>query len=320
MADKSSGGVDALSDLWWFIGIMVVLGALWIAGGGAARYGNNAPPPVVASPVSRPSESEVEPRYRGSTSLANYRQVQISRGNASSAYQSSREYIILTAGYSNSAPVSITGWTLTNSQGQKLAIQNKRFVEQSSARVAIPTGALIFDPAGRHIQSPIILNPGDRAYVITGSGQSFGDYPIKTSFKVNKCSGYLETQNDYKLEPPLSGNQCPDPETEVALASLPDQCYDFVRGLARCHIPKVSENRDGDRTVDGRTGVPKICVDFVLPYLDYGACVRRHINDRDFLSKEWRIYLGQRWEMWADKRETITLSDASGNIIDQLTY
>jgi hypothetical protein len=335
MAD-SDGDVGVLSDLWWFIGIMVVLGVLWIAGGGAARYGKNVPSPIVVSPLVTQPRTVSNPTYPSNglvyvgnrnfsnsnsvSSVLDYRRVQISRGNASSEYQPSQEYIVLKADYSNQAPVSITGWTLTNGRGQKLAIESKRFVEQPSTRVTIPTGTLLFDPSRNQVEGPIILNPGDRAYVITGSGQSYGKYPIKTSFKTNKCSGYIEEQNGRELEPPLSGNQCPDLEEEVALDSLPDQCYDFVRDLSRCHIPKTGENYEGERTVDGRTGIPKICVDFIKPYLNYGSCLKRHIGDPDFFGNEWRIYLNQRWEMWAERRETITLSDASGNIIDQITY
>lgn len=328
MADKPSIP-NGLSDLWWFIGIMVVLGAMWIAGGGPERYGDNPPPQAVLSPISSQSRTLYGSTYYSNSSVysggsqssvADFRKVKISKGSAANEYQPGKEYIVLTASYSNNAPVAITGWTLTNGRGQKLVIQNSRFAEQTSTQATIPTGALIFDPAGKHVQGPIILNPGDKAYVITGSGQSFGKYPIKTSFKVNKCLGYVEEANGNKLNPPLSGGKCPDPKKEVVFTNLPDQCYDFVRSLARCHIPKIGENKDGERTVDGKTGIPKTCTNFILPILNYESCVKNHITDEDFLSNEWRVYLKQRWELWDDKRETITLYDASGQIIDQLTY
>lgn len=333
MADKPSVP-DALSDLWWFFGIMIVLGALWLAGGGPERYGSDAPPQAVTSPLATgvrvigdddsgaDDYSYQNPTSGGAkfNSALNYRQVTISRGNAAYEYQPGQEYIILRADHSNSGPISISGWTLTNGKGQKLVLQNKRFVEQASARVAITTGALIFDPAGRSVQGPILLNPGDQAYVITGSGKSSGTYPLKTSFKSNKCLGYVEEENGYDLVPPLSSSRCPDLEEEIDLKRLPDQCYDFVRDLSSCHVPKVGENEEGERTVDGETGIPKTCVDYVLPLLTYESCVQRHLGDADFLGDEWRVYLNQRWEMWASRRETITLSDASGNVVDQLSY
>lgn len=312
-----------MNDLWWFLGIMLVLGALWLAAGGADRP---EPPQITLSPiaVNIPEGYEMN-STGGDTGAAIYgggsrnKKVEISQGSAAATYIPGEEYIILTANRSNSSPIAITGWQLENGRGEKMRINGGKFSSQNSARATIPNGVLFFEPSGKNVQTPIVLNPGDRAYVVTGSAKPYGEYPIKTSFKVNKCFGYVEEENEYELNPPIRP-QCPYPEEEVSVSGLPDVCYDFVQGLSRCQVPKVGTNRDGDRTVDGQTGIPKSCTNFVLPQLNYASCYDRHVSDPDFLTDEWRIFLGQRWEMWDSRREIITLYDNLGQVVDQLTY
>lgn len=332
MADKEKGGGggDPISDLWWFIGFMVVLGALWLGGGGAARARLDPPAPLIPSPLANnsgtysgrsayPSGSFGVSSGSGAASPVGYRRVRLGRGTAAWADKPGQEYITLSAPRSNAAPVVISGWTLANSRGEKLTIKNSRFVTQSSFRVAIPNGAFLFSPTGNQLLAPIALAPGERAIVSTGSGKSFGEYPLNQSFKVNKCIGYVAEENDYDLTPTLP-RYCPAISEEIDLAALPDKCYDFARRLSRCHIPEIKDPRNEDWSIDGRTDVPKTCANFIMPYLSYRSCVARHAADPDFYEGEWRIFLGQIAEMWASRRETITLYDSLGNVVDQISY
>lgn len=321
-------GSSDTSTLWWFIGIMFVLGALWLSGNPAVRQGARVPSQLVQSPlVTVPRASSYYNPISGpskpvpdNSSVLTYKTVRLGSGTAASATLADQEYITLTAASSNNGPVDITGWFLTNNRGAKLLLKNDEFEEQPSVRLRLPAGAKIFSPSGQNQLAPILLNPGERAYVVTGGSELYGDYQIKNSFQVNKCLGFVEEENDYRLVPPLSGNLCPDPEEEVDTASLPSACYAYVRSLARCHIPKITNKEDEGWRVDGRSDVPKTCVNLIRPHLNYAACVNRHLNDPDFLKPEWRIYLNQRWEMWDRDREVITLSDAQGRIVDQLSY
>lgn len=54
--------------------------------------------------------------------------------------------------------------------------------------------------------------------------------------------------------------------------------------------------------------------------LDYPTCIARHKDDADFYGRTWRIYLGQRWEMWANDSEIISLFDQFGRLVSAKTY
>ena len=45
-----------------------------------------------------------------------------------------------------------------------------------------------------------------------------------------------------------------------------------------------------------------------------------HLSDENFFGKEWRIFLNYPRELWGKDRETITLYDGDGQIVDELTY
>jgi hypothetical protein len=149
----------------------------------------------------------------------------------------------------------------------------------------------------------VYLQPGGKAIITTGRS------PIGSSFRVNKCMGYLQQfQNFY----PDIANICPPPANEIKSFGPANDtiCVEFVEKTPRCTIPQGAPPRD----------LTASCVNFLAEKLNYNACVANHKNDKDFYSKEWRLFLNQDSELWKNKNEIIRLTEANGTIIDSITY
>lgn len=54
--------------------------------------------------------------------------------------------------------------------------------------------------------------------------------------------------------------------------------------------------------------------------MTYEQCVAAHKSDKDFLTDEWRIFLGQTVEIWRNSNDIVKLVDSKGNVIDALSY
>ncbi len=144
---------------------------------------------------------------------------------------------------------------------------------------------------------------------------------MRQSFQMNKCVGYLQEEFETSnLTPPLY-SQCPRPSEEPGINNLVNKCYDFVRYMSSCHEPEFKEDREGVDLVDGQIdNLDRNCEIYIREHFNYAGCVKWHAADPDFYVNEWRVYLGQNWEMWAENRETITLYDQFGKIVAQESY
>jgi len=136
-----------------------------------------------------------------------------------------------------------------------------------------------------------------------------GDSPIGISFKVNKCSGYLEQFQSYT---PSLRQECPSATDEVNNAGLGEDqgCSDFAKLVPKCNAvidPLPSKM------------IPE-CKSLITKTLTYNGCVAKHKDDPDFYGDEWRIFLGRDTEMWKNRNEIIKLIDRNGEIIDAVTY
>lgn len=248
------------------------------------------------------------------------RYVSLGSGNARDEFQPYSEYV--TAENGGDTPVTMTGWFLTNDKGNKPYTINDQIQYTPSDRATIPLGTTNLSINNKSILVPIVLGPRERAIITTGSinPNSKGAIP---SFKLNKCTGYLEKDLGFTLKPSLSKN-CVRPEKEPGFEYLDDDCQEFIEGMGSCHIPDFgTRDISGEscrNCVDGKPGLSKSCVSYLESHYNYQGCVFNHQNDPDFQGKEWRIFLGKSWEMWAAKRETITLFDQFGKTIDYLSY
>ena len=323
---------SAPSDLWWFVAIMIALWILWYATGGPSRpeswrgpfieppapigtgeiYGvGHADSSSLATPPASDSQFNGWEERPLSARSPWYGQVSINDGNGAYEIQPGKEYIELTASYSNLAPINITGWQLVNNPARHNPV----------GVAVIPSAVKLFTSAGASTWGPIILRPGDRAVVITGRPLSLSYWPIQQSFRFNKCVGYLDEEFKNADITPSLRTRCPRPADEPGVATLPDKCYDFVRSMSSCHEPEFEENREGINRVDGQIDdLTNQCRLYIQDHFNYNACVKWHEQDSDFYGDEWRVYLNRTWDMWAENRELITLYDQSGKIVAEESY
>ncbi|MEK7163255.1 MAG: hypothetical protein AAB775_00900 [Patescibacteria group bacterium] len=152
-------------------------------------------------------------------------------------------------------------------------------------------------------KTDILLPPGGRAIIVSGRS------PIGTSFRVNKCSGYLSQFQKYV---PDLDRSCPYPTDELKLYGPAGEatCAEFVERIPRCKIFQGAPSK----------ALSNACVNFLAEKLNYNACVANHKKDADFYSKEWRLFLNQQNELWRNENEIIRLMDAENTVLDAVTY
>jgi hypothetical protein len=196
------------------------------------------------------------------------------------------EYIVLRA--TDEGTVDVTGWRIVS--------------EKSGASVTIPqaervarSGALV----------NVVLNEGDEVIVTTGGS------PSGTSFRENKCTGYLGSD---RYVPSLSTRSCPAPLDELGdffptHAEAYDACREVVRSFARCETPR-----------DVPSEASRECENFIDTRLNYNGCVLGHKNDADFLGHTWRVFLGRKAELWRSDNELLKLLDREGRAVDVYSY
>lgn len=202
------------------------------------------------------------------------------------------EYLILQANFSNTAPISLAGWSLQSAV--------------SGVRIMIPAAAPEFVSGILNTVSMISLSPGGSAYVVSGPS------PVGVSFRENVCSGYLGERQTFT---PELERQCPLASEELSLnaqniANFGDTCVDYTRVLPQCHFPGL----------DAKPNVTDACANFLLNRLSYNGCMMAHRNDRDFYTSSWRVYLASGVNLWRDTHDVIRLLDEDGRTVDVLTY
>lgn len=236
-------------------------------------------------------------------------QVELWTGNAAATSQPFEEYVNIR---NSGTPVDITGWTLTNGKGTRpIETSHNSYLYPVADSAVIGQGTQFLDPSGSFVVADIVLGTGDSAIVTTGRPFSQFPFSIYTSFRENKCAGYLE---NYPFTPPMSTSLCPAPNQEEGSGSVTQQCYDYLTYTNRCTNPEKTDKKRFDETLTSQ------CKAFIRERLNYNGCVAYHRNDADFSLKQWRVYLSKDRELWASSRETITLYDKQGRIVDQATY
>jgi len=301
---KEEGGTqNPVKDFGWLALFLIVLGVIWFAQGGPAKL-TSMTSPFLQSPEITPSPNpsqdtygswknpsetinqlpKTESPYKGKISL-----------NASWPAKETdpqKEYIEISAYYSNKERIPVTGWTLKGKQGLGIAIGKGANLVYSAQ---VNTQDIIFLGPDEHF-----LGPNDRAIIVTGHS------PIGTSFRLNLCTGYFNQFQDFI--PPLP-QECPRVPAEEIPINYPDACADFVKSLPACKMPL--------NAVPPAAG--NDCINFVNQKASYNGCVSMYKNRDDFYKPEWRIYLGRDHELWGT-RDVITLFDNEGKIVDQVSY
>jgi hypothetical protein len=317
-----------MHDAWFFIGIFVFIFLIWVAtggplhpiaftgpslaepgalGGGTYLQLPRSPYGIGGSNVSLPGSSNggsvaggsnepSVPTFTGGSTFGvaspYYGLVRMNHYVSGAASADPRnEYIEISVGQDAGVPVDISGWTLSSD-----ATGGSSFIPKGTE---VPTSGVV------NAAQDIVLSPGDRAILISGSS------PIGASFRENKCIGYFSTFQ--KFSPSLPQN-CPVPSDELSnfygAGYIRDAaCIDYVGKLSRCQValsPPVS--------------VSGTCQSLIVKYFNYNGCLDAHRGDADFKGGVWRVYLGRTSSMWRTRNELVKLIDASGKTVDAFSY
>ena len=198
-----------------------------------------------------------------------------------------REYFVLLVSNVLTTPITITDWKVLDRQKKIIYSFPGISVSDSSEEIL-----------------PITVYSGDRIIVSSGSS------PIGTSFRVNKCSGYLSQSNTFI---PALRTSCLVPLhafTEYGKVPFSDDvCYATILSLRSCV------------TVDTvPLGVTDSCRDFLQNVLSEEGCISRHRNDTDFYTGEWRVFLGSDKELWKNRDNVLYLLDENDLLVATFVY
>lgn len=317
-----SYGTRGDADNLFIIGIAVLL-LLFLMGGGKILNLNYSLPSSPGSSVNYFGGYERNEEVLKDPNSSNWKgKIYLGLGNTYEI-QPYLEYVTISTGDLPEEGVNISGWSLTNNKGNRTYEYGGNTLSLTSDKVTISHAAKLFLTSNKNYLTPIILHSGDRAILVTGEQPNRNPFAV-TSFQVNKCSGYLENMVGYDFTPSLSMS-CPAPGKEVGVNSLSESCFNFIERMPYCHTPEFDKLKKVDGNwetgyVDGVGGLSSQCKTYLKAHYSYEGCISYHAADKDFYSKEWRIFLNNPWELWAQKREVITLYDSLGKIVDQILY
>lgn len=201
-----------------------------------------------------------------------------------------QEYIVLRVNNATTT-IPITGWTIKSLS--------------SGTTITIPKATYLFFANTTNVEQDIYLTGNDTVYLVTGYS------PNGASFKINKCSGYL---NQFQTFIPYIGGSCPAPRDED-LSSIPnrvinDACLDYIQYFPSCRIQTTPLPQNWSTE----------CYEFIYEKINYPSCVDTHKNDKDFYLNEWRVYLKRNDKIWKNSREEIVLYDKVGKVVSTLKY
>ncbi len=293
MADKPAPPVKLkpIQDFFIFLGVLFLLFVVWVSTGGPARYISqagpflNPPPPLGSGTAYDLGEETYKTSSGDGTILSNANVVYTGPTPGVGAPESGQ------ATKPGSPETEFLQITLpANSPG--LALSNLYIEDNTGVRIRVPNGGTLTSLGTNPAERPIVLAPGEKAYIISGRS------PVGLSFKQNRCSGYLSQYQKFTPSLPL---ECPLAVDEI---SSPPQCALYTRTLSRCSTPTDTA------LIERYTGTPE-CGPLVLAKLTYSGCVDAHRYEAGFERPEWRIYLGSSVRLW-DKSKTIRLTDGKG--------
>lgn len=331
-------------DLKWLFGLIFVFGALWFASGGYNAASSNDPyikplPPVgtgetygngVSHVGNNSSGYYTNTYYYGGQEYPSYSPTQNQNANnpttiaqslaeagmeaekikqeiaklqeASYASPLKNKLTIVNVNAGGSTQNESITIRASDTNTEKILITGLRLQSAPSGRGAnIPKAVYIYYQNQINFEEPLYLAPGETAYIITGRS------PIGTSFRGNKCSGFLNQYQNLGLP-----YRCPSPSKD--LLPLPaniysDICLDYIESLSGCEV-----------ITQAPRGVPPECVSYAQREISHTKCVDRHRSESDFYDHEWRVYLGRDSTLWKSSRELIHLEDQNGKIIDSVTF
>jgi hypothetical protein len=290
--------MDALSDLKWLIIVIIIIWFMWFFTGGPSRERSQfglflkAPSPLdTGEAYGELPGSKKKPQILSSknSKYSIFRdEILIDNTNNAKKINPNKEYIELKASNTNKSPVYITNWFLKNSAGIKASI-GKASNLPYSGRI--------------NNEESLFLSNGEKAIISTGRS------PIGVSFRVNKCSSYLEQFQEFS---PQFKYSCPSIVNDIQKnrQDFNTECTSYISTLPSCNI----------YTNEIPSNLSNSCRSYIRNQINYNSCVDVHKNDTDFYKPEWRIFLGENNEMWNNSGDLIRLYDQAGNLVDSSSY
>lgn len=205
--------------------------------------------------------------------------------SASSDPETGRKIIEIKNSVNSGKLLNITGWTVRGVMDREIKV--------------IGGGVQAFYQGRVNTEKEIILYPGEKALILPG------DSPVGVSFKVNKCSGYLE---QFQTFTPRFYQNCPHPGLDQTTYIQDDICSQFMRSILRCNAFVGEYPSD----------ITLACRSLIEANLTYNSCAKNHINDPDFYKGEWRVYLGGEDTFGSKNGDVITIYDINGTKIDSI--
>lgn len=241
-----------------------------------------------ATPSYDNTEKPVEATPRAQPSLTREEvlksHISISPRNARSR-DIATEYIQISYSSRASEKINISNWSVSNSRGFSISL---------GTATNLP-GSTQFTN-----QDQLVLAPGGKVNIITGRS------PRGENFRSNKCAAYF---NQYNKFTPSLPSSCPSLRDEPGQGNFSDVCYKYVRGISSCKmILSPPLNLDNN------------CREYINKNASYTGCVDNHKNDADFYKNEWWVYLNRTEPIWSDVRETITLKNSRGEVVQTYSY
>lgn len=198
------------------------------------------------------------------------------------------EYVILEASSKNTGGVNVTNWTLENKFGtEEITI--------GRARTTIAPN--------RTTLGEIILNPGDKLYVM--SGEAPGDW---FSARINICHGYFNYALDDK--PSLSlPNQCPRINKDAIPQNLVTEQY-CLHEIEEQRVCKPANLKVVSSLVSDA------CYNYIRSLYTYKTCVEQNYTSENFQTNQWRYYLDLEDPIWDIRNDGLLLKNEQGAIVD----
>lgn len=193
----------------------------------------------------------------------------------------------LRAGYSVGEGISISGWRVRNNKNNE---------------IVIPQGVNLYDPLRIQGQSDIVLDSNHTVQVY------FSKSPLGRNVRLNKCIGYLN--NIYEFNPPFP-KSCPSIDRKE-IVSFSGECQSLALSLGRCEEPSNKKLSTFFEPSD------LACRAF-LGKINYRGCYDRYLQDADFLTREWRVWLDKIF-LLDPRHDRLLLFDTQGLLVDEYVY
>ncbi len=327
-----------MKEFKWFLGILVLMGFIWFFNGGPERASSRDPfinPPAPLGEggtydkkgfwesitggfnrVPNAPQKETETTIGGWANINPY--ASITDNDDTSSTDESGEpgvyegLVEIFASSASQTDPDLEYLTIRISNNAKSPIVfNKWVIRSAVTGVSVPIAKASYLPRLGAVNEEQVVRANPGATLIITTGRS----PIGSSFRVNKCAGYL---SQFQRFSPTIPRQCPRPVNEIpaeySYGSSPnafnDSCLDYIERIGICRI----------NTEPLPLSMQPQCQDFITKDLNYNACVSAHSNEEDFYNNEWRIYLKRDSELWKSRRETIELVDPNGIVVDSVSY